>query len=165
MAGVLAISAGIVVGLIDKDSFYQNLPEIWSSFKELYFLLFAVVVVSIAVCVIPLAEIWMGIKTVIVTLTQSIDDDYLSNMGFYSFVKELLGLIDCREKRLLIRTREVIYWTIQVSTAPIKRIPAIIKHARRMRRKAKQKNLAHFYNPALKYRSAESSKCYSSDSP
>ena len=137
LAGVLAIVAGIVIALIDKDSFYQNLPTLWDSFEVWYAALFKVIVMPIAICIIPLAAIWSSIKALCRILAENMDDDFLSQPKFYSFIKELLELADRKERRLLLKTTGRAYWSIRLLTAPIHEIPGIYRNIRRSKRLAK----------------------------
>ncbi|MFC6478469.1 hypothetical protein ACFQDN_21045 [Pseudomonas asuensis] len=137
LAGVLAIVAGVVVALIDKDNFYQGLPNLWDSFEFWYGALFKLIVVPIAICIIPLAAIWSSIKAIGRILAENMDDDFLSQPKFYSFIKELLELADRKERRLLLKTTGRAYWSIRLLTAPIHEVPNIYRNVRRSKRLAK----------------------------
>ncbi|WP_426943834.1 hypothetical protein ACP4J5_12440 [Pseudomonas oryzihabitans] len=131
LAGVLAVVAGIVIALIDRDVFFDGVGQLWSNFKEAYSFLLMVVVIPVATLVIPVAMLTDGVRTVTNRIVEWINDDYLSRGRFYAFIKDLIQFETHSQRRLLMRTTGVAFWTMRIGTAPITRVPALWKNMRR----------------------------------
>lgn len=59
------------------------------------------------------------LKDLGVLLVEKLDDQYLSNTGFYRFISQLLELHDATEPLLLRKTRAWVYWTVRLGLAPV----------------------------------------------
>lgn len=131
LAGILAVAAGIVIALIDRELFFENVEQLWPNFETAYGYLILFVVLPITAMIIPGAIIVDGVRSVVDGVTEWINDDYLSRKRFYGFIKDLVEFEARSQRRLLMRTTGVAYWTMRIGTAPITRVPAIWKNMRR----------------------------------
>lgn len=134
LGGLLAVIAAIVVTLLDKASFYAQLPSLVDDVGTLVWLMTQLVVFPLAVVVIPLASILGTIRSGLVRAREKIDDDYLSERSFYAFIKELLEQEERRTKRLLMSTTGFFYWGIRLGTAPIQEVPKLYRNMLRSKR-------------------------------
>jgi hypothetical protein len=60
------------------------------------------------------------LKVLGVLLVEKLNDQYLSNTGFYRFISQLLELHDSTEPLLLRKTRAWVYWTMRLGLAPVR---------------------------------------------
>lgn len=147
IAGVLAIVAAMTVTLIEKETFYRELPsslnEAWSNIIILSLL----IVLPVAACIIPTATIFVMLKSIVVWLRQRIDDDYLDRTSFYKFISELIQIEDNKERRLLMRTTGFVYWFVRIGTAHFSDIPKHFRNSRRGVRMGKIRKSRLNYSP------------------
>jgi hypothetical protein len=139
LGGLLAVIAAIVVTLLDKATFYDQLPSLASDVGEYVLLMTKHLVFPFAAVVIPLAMIVGTVRSGFVRLLEKANDDYLSQGSFYSFINELLDMQELRERRLLMVTSGVAYWMFRLGTAPMSDLPKIYKNLRRSRRLGKNR--------------------------
>lgn len=90
-----------------------------------------------AVVVIPLAAIVGTMRSTAVRVREKVDDDYLSQAGFYAFIKELLELEQRKTRRLLMVTTGMFYWAFRLGIASMQDLPKLYKNMARSRRLAK----------------------------
>lgn len=139
MGGLLAITAAIVVTILDREVFYAHLPGLIDDVLEITWLLTKIFVFPLAVVVIPLAAIVGTIRSMAVRGREKVDDDYLSQAGFYAFIKELLELEQRKTRRLLMITTGLFYWAFRLGIAPIQDLPKLYKNMSRSKRLAKMR--------------------------
>ncbi len=138
LAGILAIFAGIVVALIDKDALYQGLPNIWPDFLSIFYALVTVFVVPMALCIIPVAMIIDGIKSTSFIAAEKVNSEFLSQARFYSFIDELLELEDQKEKSPFGKKKKFKgYWIMRILMEPMKDIPKNLRLAFRAKKLSK----------------------------
>lgn len=134
LGGLLAVVAAIVVTMLDKDTFYAQLPSLFDDVGELTWLITKLVVFPLAVVVIPMASILGTVRSAVVRTLEKINDDYLSEASFYAFIKELLELEERKTRRLLMVTTGLFYWAIRIGTAPLRKVPKLYVNMGRSRR-------------------------------
>lgn len=140
LAGVLAVVAGVVIALIDRERFFDDIEQLWPTFQAAYGYLFLFVVLPITAMIIPGAIIADGARSAVDGIAEWINDDYLSRRRFYGFIKDLIEFEARSQRRLLMRTTGVAFWTMRLGTAPIARVPAIWKNMRRSIRIHRRRN-------------------------
>jgi hypothetical protein len=134
LGGLLAVIAAIVVTLLDKATFYAQLPNLVSDVGEYVWLMTSHLVFPFAVVVLPLAMIVGTGRSGFVRMLEKADDDYLSEASFYGFIKELLDMEALRERRLLMVTSGAAYWVFRLGTAPMGDLPKLYRNMRRSKR-------------------------------
>lgn len=134
LGGLLAVIAAIVVTLLDKATFYAQLPSLIEDLGTLIWLMTQLLVFPLAVVVIPLASILGTIRSGLVRAREKVDDDYLSERSFYAFIKELLEQEERKTRRLLMVTTGAVYWVIRLGIAPMGELPKLWGNMRRSRR-------------------------------
>lgn len=140
MTGLLAVVAGLVIVLIDKEQMYGSLGEFWSNFCEAFWLLVLLVVVPVTVSIFPLAGIWSALTATGNSLLEWLDDDFLSNSRFYGFIKDQLETDERKARRLLMRTTGWVYWSIQLGISPYGSWRKVWRNGRRSVRLARRRN-------------------------
>ncbi|MCY1297868.1 hypothetical protein D9M70_473220 [compost metagenome] len=140
VAGILAIFAGIVIALIDKDLFYGELQSTYSNSTQYIKTLFLLIILPVSTFIYPASILITEIKLFTLNLIEWLDDDYLSRHSFYSFIKDVADLDDEKEPRLLRKTTGQAYWTMYFLTSPFseyKNIRRKLKRAKGMNPKKK----------------------------
>lgn len=141
MAGLVAILAAILITTITPDTLFgalETLPaNAWSIIRNLTI----VIVLPIALCVLPTAVIMAFVKDIGVALLERLNDQYLSQAGFYRFISQLLELHDVGERMLLRKTHGRVYWAVRMGIAPLQDLKRIRNRIRRAKRLAKQSAL------------------------
>lgn len=130
---------GIVVGgiitfstaLIQETDHFQSLPQIASLAKAMFYdaLEYGLILFIAIVFLIP--AIWNGLRNSGLTILETIDDDYLSEKTFFTFIAEMLDLHDANTPRLRLRTAARVYWSIRILTTPLSRLGRVIHQARK----------------------------------
>lgn len=139
LGGLLAVIAAVVVALIDNETFYPALPTLWSDFSSAYSVLFQIIVVPIATCVLPAACILDMVIGLGHRAVERANDDYLSDSGFYRYIKELVLLEENKQRRGLMTTTGWAYWSFRIGTAPLRDVPRLWRNKRRSVRLAKRR--------------------------
>jgi hypothetical protein len=67
------------------------------------------------------------------------NDDYLSDAGFYRYIKELVLLEEQKQRRGLMTTTGWAYWSIRIGTAPLGDVRRLWRNKRRSVRLAKRR--------------------------
>lgn len=134
LGGLLAVIAAIVVTMAEKQTFYAHLPAFLSDVTEIVWFITENLVFPFAVLVIPLAMIIGTARSAALRLAEKLNDDYLGEGSFYSFIKALVELQELKDRRLLMVTTGVAYWTFRLGTAPIQEVPKLVQNMRRSRR-------------------------------
>jgi hypothetical protein len=141
VTGFIAILAGIVIASMQPDAVFGRLDDFIGEAWSLTRTLWLVIVLPFAACVLPGAVILSLIRVMGDAFTERLNDQYLSNMGFYRFIAQLLELYEQEGTLLLRKTRARAYWMIRLSTAPIAGVPAVWRRIRRARRLVRLRKL------------------------
>lgn len=145
LIGAVGMAATLIVAYLQREELVESLPISWAYFKA--FMVISVVPLVALVILVP--AVWNGLRASGLSLREKLDDDYLSDKSFYSFIEELLDLHDTRTPRLLLKTSGRVYWSIRILTAPISRLSFVIRQARKSGRIGKLRRMKHhsLFNP------------------
>lgn len=138
ITGLVAVLAGIIIATLSSDSIVADLGQFVIDASQLTTQMWLAIVLPFALCVVPGALILVGIKQIGQMLLEKVNDQYLGHTAFYRFISELLELHDRGEPMLLRGTRTWAYWTIRLTTAPLKDCPRIWGRIRRSKAWAKR---------------------------
>lgn len=127
LIGVAGLIFTLAVALLQREEVIASLPESLEIFKALMKL--SVIPVLAFVILVPV--VWNGFLNSGLSIRETLDDDYLSNRSFYSFIEDLLELHDTSTPRLLLKTSGRVYWLIRILTAPMSRLGTVIRQARK----------------------------------
>ncbi|SEQ55027.1 hypothetical protein SAMN03159444_01917 [Pseudomonas sp. NFACC02] len=131
MTGLIAVLAAIIITTLTPEALFGSvatlLSDIWANIR----LLTIVVVLPVSLCILPAAVILTSLKEIWVALLERLNDQYLSQAGFYRFISQLLELHDQGEPLLLRKTQAWAYWSIRLGTAPIQDLRRVGKRIRR----------------------------------
>jgi hypothetical protein len=141
MAGFLAISAALIITLVDRDVFYQELTSVASQAWSNIIILHLVIVFPLAAMIIPLAIMVVMVKNFGIWARQCVDDSYLDQVGFYKFICELVQLEENMQRRTLMRTTGFVYWFVRIGTVPLSQVRKHFHNARRSLRLAKRRRI------------------------
>ncbi|NMY90074.1 hypothetical protein HBO29_12055 [Pseudomonas psychrotolerans] len=93
----------------------------------------------IATCILPAACILDMVTGLGHRVVERANDDYLSDAGFYRFIKELVLLEEHKQRRGLMTTTGWAYWSFRIGTAPLRDVPRLWRNKRRSVRLAKRR--------------------------
>lgn len=134
ITGFVAILAGIVIATMQPDAVFGRLDFFLEEAWSLVRMLWLVIVLPFAACVLPGAVILSLFRAFGEALVERLNDQYLSNMGFYRFISQLLELHEQHGPLLQRKTRARAYWTIRLFTAPVADVKRVWKRIMRARR-------------------------------
>lgn len=138
MTGLLAVLAGIVITTITPETLLGSINSVLQDMWSLIRTLWIVVVFPLAVCVLPGALILSCVRDIGEVIVERLNDQYLSQKGFYKFISQVLELHDREEPLLLRKTRAQVYWSIRLSMAPLHEVPRVMKRIGKARALAKR---------------------------
>lgn len=146
MTGLVAIIAGIVIATLDRELLFGSFEQLVIDAWDLTYFLWINLIPLVVLCILPGAIIIGALKYVAERGLEWLDDQYLSQAGFYRFVAELLELHDRGERGLMRKTRGRFYWAIRLGMAPIHDVPRIWRRVKRAKRLAKRRAQALAYS-------------------
>ncbi|KRW62096.1 hypothetical protein [Pseudomonas sp. TTU2014-080ASC] len=141
MAGLVAIIAAIVIANMDAEFIFGSFEQFISDTWDLIFAMWVNLIPLVVLIIFPAATLVSAVKYLTERLLECLDDQYLSQAGFYRFITELLELPDRRHRDLMSRTRGWAYWSILLLMAPLEDVPRVWRRIKRVKRLAKHKAL------------------------